>query len=55
MQVELETQEEELKRVQEQLRDWQEYTSKTEFQLNIKILRLDTEKKESQRAKSEIQ
>jgi chromosome segregation ATPase len=55
IQAELESQEEEAKRMQEQFEEWQDYMSSLDVQLNTKVAELDIEKEELQRARKQIQ
>jgi chromosome segregation ATPase len=55
IQAKLESQEEEAKRMQEQFEEWQDYMSSLDVQLNTKVVELDIEKEELQRARKQIQ
>jgi chromosome segregation ATPase len=55
IQAELESREEEAKKMQEQFEEWQDYISSLDVQLNTKVAELDIEKEELQRARKQIQ
>jgi len=55
IQAELETREEEAKKMQEQFEEWQDDISSLDVQLNTKVAELDIEKEELQRARKQIQ
>jgi Asp-tRNA(Asn)/Glu-tRNA(Gln) amidotransferase C subunit len=46
IQAELESREEEAKKMQEQFEEWQDYISNLDVQLNTKVAELDIEKEE---------
>jgi FtsZ-binding cell division protein ZapB len=51
IQAELESREEEAKKMQEQFEEWQDYISSLDVQLITKVAELDIEKEELQRAR----
>jgi chromosome segregation ATPase len=55
IQAELESREEEAKKMQERFEEWQDYISSLDVQLNTKVVELDIEKEELQRARKQIQ
>ena len=55
IQAELESREEEAKKMQEQFEEWQGHISNLDVQLNTKVAELDIEKEELQRARKQIQ
>jgi chromosome segregation ATPase len=55
IQAELESREEEAKKMQEQFEEWQDYIISLDVQLNTKVAELDIEKEELQRARKQIQ
>jgi chromosome segregation ATPase len=55
IQAELESREEEAKKIQERFEEWQDYISSLDVQLNTKVVELDIEKEELQRARKQIQ
>jgi len=55
IQAELESREEEARKMQEQFEEWQDYISSLDVQLNTKTTELDIEKEELQRARKQIQ